>query len=162
MTAEKHNPESRPALERQPAVEPLDGAADLAKICNRWKRDVYAFCRSFVGDERAAEDTTCEVLLTICRRNARQTNRSEIVGLAFDLVRKQACQSRPPHRGISRLENSILRLSAAERAVVIMRNLLRMDWPEVALATGLSAKRTHELWIQGVIQLNEALQRDIH
>ena len=48
-----------------------------------------------------------------------------------------------------------------ERAVVIMRNLLRMDWGSVALASDLSQAQAHEAWVHGVFQLNELLHKNL-
>jgi DNA-directed RNA polymerase specialized sigma24 family protein len=160
---ETHNPRSGKTLVSQPVAKYRDATVEMENFCDLWKRDVYAFCKAFVGNERAAEDATCEVFVTACRRTAnlpQGTLRSHLIGLALQTIQRWERQPTPCCEGGSRLEHAILRLPANERAVVIMRNLLRMDWASVALAMGLSAKRAHELWVRGVIQLNEFLQQD--
>jgi hypothetical protein len=47
-----------------------------------------------------------------------------------------------------------------ERVVVIMRNLMRLDWDAVALSTDLSQTEAHKVWVRAIVQLNELLQRE--
>ncbi len=63
------------------------------------------------------------------------------------------------HGGKSRLDTSVLRLPATERAVLVMRNLLRMDWDQTAVAMGVSEEKAHKVWVRGVIGLNEFLHK---
>lgn len=131
------------------------------ECCNRWKKDVFAFCRLLVGDGATAEEVTCEALVTFCR--GREVGMSDcgipprLVGLAFRATEKYGNGSSQPLQVASRLESAIQRLPRLERAVVMMRNLLRMDWEPMALATDLSRLEVHEVWTRGIVQLNELL-----
>jgi DNA-directed RNA polymerase specialized sigma24 family protein len=135
------------------------------ECCNRWKKDVFAFCRLLVGDGATAEEVTCEALVTFCRGREVGVSDREIpprlVGLAFRATEKYGSGSSQPLQVASRLESAIQRLPRPERAAVIMRNLLRMDWESMALATDLSRTQAHEVWARGIVQLNELLQRDV-
>jgi DNA-directed RNA polymerase specialized sigma24 family protein len=135
------------------------------ECCNRWKKDVFAFCRLLVGDGATAEEVTCEALVTFCRGREVGVSDREIpprlVGLAFRATEKYGSGSSQPLQVASRLESAIQRLPRLERAAVIMRNLLRMDWESMALATDLSRTQAHEVWARGIVQLNELLQRDV-
>ncbi len=135
------------------------------ECCNRWKKDVFALCRLLLGDGATAEEVTCEALVTFCRgREVGMSDREippRLVGLAFRATEKYGNGSAQPLQVASRLESAIQRLPRLERAVVIMRNLLRMDWEPMALATDLSRTQVHEVWTRGIVQLNELLQRDV-
>ena len=130
------------------------------EFCNRWKNDVFAFCRLLVGDG-AAEEVTCEALVTFCRgRDPGMSDRGippRLVGLAFRATEKYGNGSSQSLPGASRLEGAIQCLPRLERAVVTMRSLLRMDWEPMALATDLSRAQVHEVWTRGIVQLNELL-----
>ena len=182
----------------------LDRPESTEEFCNRWKKDVFAFCRMFLGVDAAAEDTACEVLVRFCQEQRYRLSDSEtatrLLALAFRLVqpsreernadrvspsrlhatlqqppamervttiaiaseRNRYRESLPPRtaRGGSSLDRAILRLPVTERAVLIARNLLRMDWESVAHATGLSAKQAHRCWVNGVIRLNDFLRQE--
>lgn len=47
-----------------------------------------------------------------------------------------------------------------ERAMVIMRSLLRTEWTEIALAVNLSPKQVHDAWVGGMVQLQMQLQNN--
>jgi DNA-directed RNA polymerase specialized sigma24 family protein len=135
------------------------------ECCNRWKKDVFAFCRLLLGDGATAEEVTCEALATFCGgREVRMSDREippRLVALAFRATAKYGNGSSQPLQIASRLESAIQRLPRLERAAVIMRNLFRMDWESMALATDLSRTQAHEVWARGIVQLNELLQRDV-
>ena len=135
------------------------------ECCNRWKKDVFAFCRLLVGDGATAEEVACEVLVTFCRgREVGVSNREippRLVGLAFRATEKYGNGSSQLLQVASRLESAIQRLPRPERAAVIMRHLLRMDWESVALATDLSRTQAHQVWARGIVQLNKLLQGDV-
>lgn len=138
-----------------------NSALNVEEFCNRWKTDLYAFCKTFIGDTAAAEDATCEVLLAFCRRKIKgeQTAiRARIMRLAIQALNKYRDNSCPPSPDSSGLEVAILRLPRSERALVIMRSLLRMDWVSLTLATALPYEEVHALWVCGVSHLNEILQ----
>jgi len=130
-------------------------------LCNRWKADVFAFCFAFLGDRTAAEETACDALLAYCREQGPsrhdQATQARLMRLA--LLAAQEASSQGPECG-SRLEAAIQRLPRSERAVVVMRNLLRMEWEYVALATGLSTTQAQKIWRLGILQLTAVLQTE--
>lgn len=141
----------------------VDPAADAAQFCNRWKSDVYAFCRTFIGDSAAAEDATCEVLSASWRRQNQGTHdaiRAQIMRLALKIAGQYKDRSSLASQGGSRLEAAILDLPDKERAVVILRSLLRMDWASLTVATALPFEELHAVWSRGVSHLNEILRQD--
>jgi len=132
----------------QSADESLERCAGVERFCHLWKRDVYAFCRAFLGDERAAEDATYEVLVAayrrVCSSSLDKVPGAEIIAIAFQANRHREPLHPRASRGGSSLDRAILRLPVTERAVLIARNLLRMDLESVAHATGLSATQAHK------------------
>jgi len=135
------------------------------EFCARWKNPVFAFCRMFLGDGTTAEELTCEVLLAFCRQRSWRLDDRELLpralGFALRAANKYRTESsRPMHSG-SQLEVALRDLPHLERAVVIMRNLLRMDWESIALASDLSQAQAHQIWKRGFIQLTELLQRGL-
>ena len=138
---------------------------ELEDVCNRWKKEVFAFCRMLLGDGAAAEEVTCATFIAFYREGGLRMNDREIpprlLGLALRASEKYRNESSQSLQTASRLEIAIQRLPRPERAVVIMRNLLRMDWESVALASGLTQAQAHEVWVRGFFQLNELLQRGL-
>lgn len=135
------------------------------EFCTRWTQPVFAFCRMFLGDGAAAEELTCEVLLAFCRQRSSRLDDRELLPRTLGFALRAAHKYRAgPHRPLdnaSLLESAMQDLPDLERAVVIMRNLLRMDWESVALASDLSQAQAHEVWVRGFFQLNELVQREL-
>src|SRR5436190_20051924 len=70
---------------------------------------------------------------------------SRLVGLAYSAM--QPCRAeRSVRTNDPSLENCILLLDCRQRAVFIMRNVLRMSWPTVAGASGSSVEDAKESW----------------
>jgi DNA-directed RNA polymerase specialized sigma24 family protein len=141
-----------------------DNALELEEFCNRWKKDVFAFCRAFLGDGGAAEEATCDVFAAFYREREFRMSQElpgRLLGLALRTMEKYRPGSSQSLQNASRLESAIQRLPRLERAVVIMRNLLHMEWAALALATDLSRAEAHKVWMRGICQLNDLLQRDL-
>ena len=132
---------------------------DSEQFCSRWRKEVFAFCRMFLGDEGAAEAAACEALVRFCQKAHLSTRESSIpAGLlqaAFHIV--QGSTRSGPSATPSPLEAATQLLATRERAVVIMRNLLRMDWKSVAVATDLSASQVQTTWRHAIAQLTQLL-----
>ena len=126
---------------------------------------MFAFCRMFLGDGDTAEELTCEVLLAFCRQRSSRLDDRELLPRALGFALRSAHKYRPgssrPMHSASLLEAAIQGLPHLERAVVIMRNLLRMDWGSIALASELTQGQAHQVWVRGFFQLNELLQRGL-
>ena len=142
-----------------------DPAAEAEEFCNRWKKDVFAFCRMFLGDGAAAEKLTCEALVTFYQeRGLRMSPPSEVLPRLLNRAIRAANECRngrfQSSPSASRLEKALQQLPPTERAVVIMRNLIRLDWESVALGTDLPRAEAHKIWVRAIFQLNELLQRD--
>jgi DNA-directed RNA polymerase specialized sigma24 family protein len=133
----------------------------LQEFCSRLRKPVFAFGQAFLGNGIAAEQLTYEVLLAVYRRHDGRLSDPELVPRALGIAFRSAQNYQPVSvrllQNASRLEIGVLSLPRLERAVVIMRNLLRMDWESIGLATDLSKSRAHEVWVRGVVQLNELL-----
>lgn len=133
----------------------------LQEFCSRLRRPVFAFGQAFLGNGAAAEQLTCDVLLAVYRRRDGRLSDRELVpralGIAFRSTQNYQPVSDRLLQNVSPLEIGVLSLPRLERAVVIMRNLLRMDWESIGLATDLSKARAHEVWVRGVVQLNGLL-----
>lgn len=135
------------------------------EFCTRWRKPVFAFCRMFLGDGAAAEELACEVLLAFCRQRSSRLDDRELLartlGFALRAAHKYRVESHRPLPSASQLEVAMQDLPYLERAVVIMRSLLRMDWESVALASALPQAQAHEVWVRGFFQLNELLQKGL-
>jgi DNA-directed RNA polymerase specialized sigma24 family protein len=140
-------------------------AHTLEEFCSRWRKPVFAFGRMFLGDGAAAEELTCDVLLAVYQQRGSRLSDRELLprtlGSALRATQKYQPGSSGFLRTTPRLETALQGLPRLERAVVIMRDLLHMDWESTALATDLSRVQAHEAWARGIYQLNELLQRDL-
>ena len=142
-----------------------DPAAEAEEFCNRWKKDVFAFCRMLLGDGAAAEQVACEALVACYHEPALRTSppREILPRLLNRAVRatKECRNGRLQYSpSASRLEQAIQQLPPTERAIVIMRNLMRLDWEGLSLGTDLSRTEAHKVWVRAIFRLNELLQRD--
>ena len=137
---------------------------DLENFSNRWKKDVFAFCKTFLGEGAAAEQVTCEAFVAPYREGGLRMGDPDVLARLLSLaLREMEKRRNGPSQTVqpsSRLEKAIQRLPRLERAVVIMRNLLHMEWPSIAAGTDLSRAQAHKAWVRGIFQLNELLQRD--
>lgn len=142
-----------------------DPAAEAEEFCNRWKKDVFAFCRMLLGDGAAAEQVSCEALVACYHEPGLRTSPPRevlprLLNRAMRATEKYRNGGFQSFSSASRLEEAIQGLSPVERAVVIMRNLMHLDWEALALGTDLSRTEAHKVWVRAIFQLNELLQRD--
>ena len=137
---------------------------ELDKLTDRWKKEVFAFCKTFLGEGAAAEEVTCETFVALYRERGLPIGDSDalakLLSLALRAMEKRGNGSSQALEPGSRLENAIQRLPRLERAVVIMRNLLHMEWPAIGVGTEISREQAHKAWVRGIFQLNDLLQRD--
>jgi DNA-directed RNA polymerase specialized sigma24 family protein len=139
-------------------------AHEVEEFCTRWKKDVFAFCRMFLGDGAAAENAASDAFMAFYReRELLKTQEipPRLMGLALQATEKYRHDSPQVVQSASRLESAIQQLPRLERAVVTMRNLLRMEWGALAVATDLSRAEAHKVWMRGIVQLNDLLQKNI-
>jgi DNA-directed RNA polymerase specialized sigma24 family protein len=138
-------------------------AHEVEEFCSRWKKDVFAFCRMFLGDGAAAEDAASDAFTAFYRERELSMTQEippRLLGLALHATEKYRNGSSQSLQSASRLESAIQQLPRLERAVVIMRNLLHMEWRALAVASGLSRAEAHKVWMRGIFQLNDLLQKD--
>jgi DNA-directed RNA polymerase specialized sigma24 family protein len=143
----------------------VDPAAEAEEFCNRWKRDVFTFCRMFLGDGAAAEAVTCDVLLAFYHERGLPMRPAHeilprLLKLAMRAMERYRNGDFQAFPSASRLEQAMQCLPPMERVVVIMRNLMRLDWEALALSTDLSQTEAHKIWVRAIVQLNELLQRE--
>jgi DNA-directed RNA polymerase specialized sigma24 family protein len=142
----------------------VDPAAAAEEFCNRWKKDVFAFCRMFLGDGAAAEELTCEALvMSYHERGLRMSRPREVLPRLLNRAMRatKGCRNGrfQSSSSASRLEKALQQMPPTERAVVIMRNLMHLDWETLALGADLSQTEAHKVWVRAIFQLNELLQK---
>lgn len=129
----------------------------------RWSRPVFAFCRLFLGDEERGEATTREAFLAYFKQGfplGFDQLPPALLRCAHDVV-KDKCALVDPLKATNRaLEHAILLLPCDQRAVFILRNVLNVDTPSVAVVTGLPSEQVRHLWIQSLLVVRELLPRD--
>lgn len=140
-----------------------DNELEGQEFCNRWKKNVFTFCWAFLGDGAAAEEAACEAFAACCqRRELRMSDReipSRLLGLAWRATEKYRNGRSQSSPSVARLEDAIQHLPRLERAVVIMRSLLHIEWALLARAVERSPVEAHKVWMRGIFQLNDLLQR---
>ena len=142
-----------------------EAAAEAEEFCNRWKKDVFTFCRMLLGDGVAAEAMSSETLAAYYWSRGRRIDQPSealprMLNLAIRASQKDRDGGFEASHSASRLEQAIQRLPPMERVVLIMRNLMHLDWAVVALGTDLSRIEARKIWARAFFQLNELLQRD--
>jgi len=147
-------------------MEPVMSAEndrELEKLTNRWKKEVFAFCKTYLGEVAAAEEATCDAFAALYRERGLTTRDGDalarLLGLALRAMENRQNGSSQSLQPTSRLESAIQRLPRLERAVVIMRNLLHMEWISIASGTDVSRSQAHKAWVRGIFQLNDLLQK---
>jgi DNA-directed RNA polymerase specialized sigma24 family protein len=136
---------------------------EVEAFYKRWGPDVLVFCRLFLGDEPRAETVSSKAFLEFYRESSELPITGEIpsrlIGFAFQAM--QSCRAEPQSSmNDHSLENCILRLECRPRAAFIMRNVLRMSWPGLASATGLSIDDARQVWLKGMLRVRDLLPRD--
>ena len=86
----------------------LDRVELAEEFCNRWKKDVFAFCRMFLGVDAAAEDTALEVLLRFIQERRVRLSDSEtatrLLALAFRVMQRSREEMHTDRMSPSRLD----------------------------------------------------------
>ncbi len=135
----------------------------LEEFSSRWKEPVYRFCRLFVGNGQAAEAATSDAFAAFYRETRFRSPSPKVlprlVALALKAMPKSANGNSSAPQLALQLEDAIQHLPRLERAVVITRNVLHMDWDSLAKAADLSPGQAHKIWKRGIFQLNELLHR---
>ncbi|MBI3476336.1 MAG: hypothetical protein HY010_11430 [Acidobacteria bacterium] len=136
---------------------------EVEEFCAKWKKDVVAFCRMFLGAGAAAEDAASDAFTAFYRERELPMTQEippRLLSLALRATEKYRNGSSQSLQSASRLERAIQQLPRLERAVVTMRNLLRMEWGALAVASDLSRAEAHKVWMRGIFHLNDLLQKD--
>lgn len=132
-------------------------------FCNQWKKQVVAFCLMFLGQRLPAEEVACEVLVTFSRNYDLRKNvpyvGPRLIAMAIDLMKKlqNTKQKFETAETATPLERALQTLPSLERSILIMRNLLHMNWHAISLAADVSSKHAHCLWTKSILQLQEQL-----
>ena len=138
-------------------------AVQREKFCNRWKNEVVAFCRMFLGLIVPAETVAVQVLVNFSGRGDASKDDSEVepllIAMAMDVMKKSAIagQESVKAKQATPLGGALLGLPSLQRAVLIMRSLLHMNWHAISVATGLSDELAHRVWAQAVVLLQQQL-----
>jgi DNA-directed RNA polymerase specialized sigma24 family protein len=128
----------------------------------RWSRPVLAFCRLFVGNQEGGEEAAREVFLAYFRQGlSLELDQWPVPLLRCSLnVLKEKCAlvDRQNARN-GTLEGVILLLPCEQRAVFVLRNVLRVETASVAAATGMPEEQVRNIWIQSMLAVRELLPR---
>ena len=143
----------------------LDRAELAEEFCNRWKKDVFAFCRMFLGVDTAAEHTALGVLLRFCQERRLRLSDSEtatrLLAMAFRLMQPSREERHADRVRPSRLDAALQQLPALERAAVIAKNLMHLEWTALSQVLDVSAEQAHEVWVRAMLRFNDELQTRI-
>ena len=129
----------------------------------RWSRPVFAFCCLFLGDERGGEEATREAFLAYFRRGLPPASNQlpiDLLRCAMDAVKDKCALADPQNATNGTLEHAILVLPCEQRAIFILRNVLRVDAVSVGAITGLGSAQVSQLWIQSLLSARKLLPRD--
>ena len=140
----------------------MDRLEVAAEFCNRWKKDVFAFCRMFLGVDTAAEQTALEVLLRFCQerrfRLSDWESATRILALAFRVMQPSREERHKDRVSPSRLDAALQQLPALERAAIIAKNLMHLEWTAISQVLDVSAEQAHRLWVRAMLRFNDELQ----
>ena len=84
---------------------------ELEKLTSRWKKDVFAFCKTFLGEGAAAEEATCEAFAALYREHGLPIGDGDVFGRLLGL----ALRAMEKHRNVS----SQISVAAGERTSAI-------------------------------------------
>ncbi len=143
----------------------FDHAEFAEEFCNRWKKEVFAFCRMFLGVDTAAEGTVCEVLVRFCQERRLRLSDSETVtrllAMAFRVMQPSRKERYADRVSPSRLDEALQQLPAPERAAIIAKNLMHPEWTSLSQVLNVSAEQAHEVWVRAMLRFNDELQTRI-
>ncbi len=136
---------------------------EIKVFYDRWKASVFRFCRLFLGYKDPANECVCEAFSNYLREKpALQTNAlpPRLMGFALAAAKRRSLPvssqaSLPGHS----LREKILCIPCDQRAVFILRSVLRMSDVSVALATELQVDHMRGLWLSSLFHLREILPR---
>lgn len=136
---------------------------EAEEFYKRWSGDVFGFCRLFVGDIAESERIVSQAFLSFYRESRTLPLSGKVparlIAFAFQAMQPCSVRSEEPIHGTS-LEQCILQLDCKQRAIFIARNVLGMEWPEVASATNSAVEDARQSWVRGMLRLREMLPRD--
>ena len=128
----------------------------------RWSRPIFAFCRLFVGSQEGGEEAAREVFLAYFRQGLPLELDQLPVPLlrcALDVLKEKCTLIDRQNAGNGALESAILLLSCEQRAVFILRNVLRVETPSIAAAIGMPEERVRRLWFKSLLVVRQFLPR---
>ena len=136
---------------------------EIRDFYRRWSRSIFAFCCLFLGSAERGEAATREAFLVYVRQASVLSSGPLPAGLlrcALDAMRDRCVLADPRADTAGTLQQAILRLPCEQRAVFILRNVLRVDAASVAAMTGLRLDQVRQLWMQSMLAVREVLPRD--
>lgn len=129
----------------------------------RWNKQVFAFCRLFLGDEERGQKAAREAFLAYVRQRlplASDRLPMDLLRCALGVVRDLCALADPQKAAHETLEHAILLLPCEQRAVFILRNVLNVDTVAVAVVTRLPVEQVRRLWMESMLAVREMLPRD--
>lgn len=128
----------------------------------RWSRPVFAFCQLFVGSQEGGEEAAREVFLVYFRRGLPlelDQLPAPLLRCALDVLKEKCALVDRQNRRNGTLAGVILLLPCEQRAVFILRNVLRVEIASVAAATGMTEEQVRHIWFRSILAVREFLPR---
>jgi len=129
-------------------------------IFNQWKGPVYTFSRLFLGDEERADNVTLIAFLAYFRRDAAEESDrlpTPLLRTLLSAIKEQCPSPLSATTEPKGMVQALLALPCEERAVFILRTVLKLDVETVTEATGLSRERVRALWMRSMMNLRDDL-----
>jgi DNA-directed RNA polymerase specialized sigma24 family protein len=129
--------------------------SDIREFYQRWSAMVFTFCRFYLGDEGLGEAATAQAFSKFLTRGLPRYNDHLPLGLLRSALQsvRHFHVAVPHHELQSDLSHVVLSLPPEDRAVFILRGLLRLHFRWIAAAAGVSRQRVQQLWVRGLIRV---------
>ena len=136
---------------------------EVREFYRRWGAQVVTFCRLFLGDDRLAEHATADAFVLYLRRGLALESRqlpSLLLRCAVSAAKERCSSGDGPIEETPDLRSAILFLPCEQRAVFILRCVLGLDSPSVAMATGLASNNVQRLWVESLLHIRGLLSKE--
>ena len=136
---------------------------EVREFHQRWSAQVLTFCRLLLGDDRLAENATADAFVLFLRKGFALESRqlpSLLLRCAVSAARERCSPGDGPIEKTPDLRSAILSLPCEQRAVFILRCVLGLDSPSVAMATGLASHNAPRLWAESLLPIRGLLSKE--
>ena len=131
---------------------------EVDEFYGRWSRQIFTYCRLFLGNRDQAEIATEEAFTRFLSQSPDLSgNRLSLalVRCAWEAAGSHCVSSSPGPAEVEELTDARPLLPCEQRSVFILRSVLGLRAEAVAVATLRTPQQVNQIWVQSLLRIRK-------